>query len=242
MHPYFDPDGPPLAISHAGDTDHGDPAGSLAAYRRAAEQGFRWFQVDVVAIGEGQLVSQHAVFGRRRAWEGLDPEAVGEIVGHPVPTLVDLIEAFPDGHWNIEVKSTAVLPGLLDVLGAPGVLDRVCVSAPFHRSISRRLRDEFGERVCLCAPLVDGGLIGLPLTGWHRIRHDAVQVWSPLARSRWLVGRVRSRGVGFQVWTVNRRRRARRLLAWDVTALITDRHALIADEFRARGWWPDTAT
>lgn len=237
MHPYFDPDGPPLAISHAGDTDHGDPGGSVTAYQRAADVGFRWFQVDVVAIGHGDLASAHAVTGRKRRWESMSIAEVSEATGHPVPTLAQLLDGFPGAHWNIEVKSRAVLDGLLPLLRRPGVLDRVCVSAPFHRGIVRRLRSEFGDAICLCAPLVDGGLFGFPLWPFRRTRADAVQVWWPLLRSRRLVARVRSRGLGVQVWTVNTPTRADRLLDWDVTGLITDRHEMLRDVHAARGWW-----
>ena len=239
MHPCLHRFALPLAISHAGDTDHGDPACSAAAYRRARDLGYRWFQVDAVAIGGGVLVAQHAVAGRRRSWEHLDVATVSARAGRPVATLEALLAQFPDACWNIEVKARVTIPGLVDLLRRPGVLERVCVSSPFHRSIGRALRAEFGDRVCLCAPLVDGGLLGLPLWPFGRVRHDVVQVWWPLVWSRRVIARVRSRGLMFQVWTVNPTRRAHRLLRWGATGLITDRHEALRDGYRTLGCWPD---
>lgn len=238
MHPALQRFDLPLAVSHAGDTDHGDPAGSVAAYRRARELGYRWLQVDAVAIGDGVLVAQHAVAGRRRSWEHLDAAGVSDLAGRPVATLEALLAECPDVCWNVEVKSPATLAGLVRLLRRPGVLERVCVSSPFHRSIGRALRAEFGDRVCLCAPLLDGGLLGVPLWPFGRVRHDVLQVWWPLVWSRRVILRARSRGAMFQVWTVNRPRRARRLLRWGATGLITDRHEALRDVYREQGCWP----
>ncbi|MCB1005854.1 MAG: hypothetical protein KDB35_16850, partial [Acidimicrobiales bacterium] len=117
----------------------------MAAYRRARALGYRWLQVDAVAIGDGVLVAQHAVAGRRRSWEHLDANAVSDHAGRPVATLEALLGEFPDVCWNVEVKSRATLAGLVRLLREPGVLDRVCVSSPFNRSIGRALRAEFGD-------------------------------------------------------------------------------------------------
>ena len=49
VHSFFDNGGHPVAMSHGGD-DHapGLHTGTLAAYQRAHDFGFRYFQVDVV--------------------------------------------------------------------------------------------------------------------------------------------------------------------------------------------------
>jgi glycerophosphoryl diester phosphodiesterase len=217
----------PYVISHFGETSGGASRGSLEAYRQALAGGGRWIQVDVVAVGGGTLVSSHAVFGRRRAWEHLAPHQIEDDHGAP-PTLASILAELPDALVNIEVKSRRVFDGLVAVLSEPGVLERVCVSTPFHRGMSRELRARFGDAVCLCAPLFDGGLTGFRLVPWGRVRHDVIQIWWRLLVSRWVVHRATRRGHTVQVWTVNRAARARRLCRWGVTGLITDELAVTA--------------
>lgn len=238
-HPYFDGAPHPMAISHAGDTDSSEHGGSLAAYRLAHEHEFRWFQVDVVPIGGGRLGSAHAVFGRKRAWEDLTIEQVSKEVGRDVTTLNDLLDEFPDVKFNVEVKSRRAEAAVTALLEQPGAIGRVCISSPFHRGMSRRLRKRFGDSVCLAAPLADGGLIGLPLWPFRRVRHDTAQVWLPMIRSRKLVARVRTTGMRFQIWTANSATAIDRAVALGVTGIITDRHELLRDRLVDAGLWSE---
>lgn len=240
-HPYFDGAPLPIAISHAGDSDSGHHNGSRQAYRLAYEHGFRWFQVDVVTIGGGgtgdQLASGHTVFGRNRAWESMSIEEISASVGREVPLLADLLAEFDDVKFNVEVKSRRAEAALRDLLRQPGVIERVCISTPFHRGLSRRLRHEFGDEVCLAAPLVDGGLVGTSLVPFGRIRHDVCQVWLPLARSRRQVQRVLQQGMRFQVWTANSVTAIDRCVRLGVTGIITDRHAMLRQRLVDVGKW-----
>ncbi len=237
IHPYFDGAPSVMAMSHAGDSDTGHHNGSLKAYELAHDHAFRFFHVDVVAIGGSELASAHAIFGRRRSWEKCSIEEVSAEVGRQVSTLSSLVNALPDGRWNIEVKSRRAEYALIQLLEQPGVIDRVCVSSPFHRGMSRRLRQRFGNAVCLAAPLLDGGLLGLPIWPFRRVRHDAVQVWWPTVWSGTLVKRVVATGTRFQVWTINSPKRIDRMLALGVTGIITDRHQLLRDRLTIKGVW-----
>lgn len=237
LHPYFDGAPSPIAISHSGDTDSGARAGSRDAYRLAYENGFRWFQVDVVLIGGDQLVSAHTVFGRRRAWENLSIEEVSASAGHEVSLLSDLLDEFDDVKFNVETKSRCTESALRSLFARPGVLERVCLSTPFHRRLSRRFRHEYGDDVCLAAPLIDGGLIGVELVPFRRVRHDVCQVWLPLARSRRVVERALRRGMRFQVWTANSVKAIDHCLHLGVSGIITDRHKLLRQRLRDTGRW-----
>ncbi len=238
-HPYFG-DGRPRAISHAGVADRNSDPGTLTAYRRAHELGFRWLQVDVVAVDDHQLLSLHAVTGRSRRVEGRDRAELGRLLPDR-PTLSELLDALPRARLNVEIKSRRALPALLehlDRLDRTGDAGRLCVSAPFHRSILTTVRRRYGGRVATCASLLEGALVGLPLVRSRPPGPDAVQIWWPLtlvpgllARSRGALGRV-------EVWTVNSPSRVRHLLGRGVDAVVTDDHEAVREAFREVGAWP----
>ena len=61
-HPWFESTTDLVVMSHHGRADAKAHSGSLEALRAAYRAGYRWFQVDVVAIKD-DLVSMHAVLG-----------------------------------------------------------------------------------------------------------------------------------------------------------------------------------
>ena len=239
VHAFYQNSGLVVAISHAGDTSQGDPAGSLAAYRAAFDLGFRYFQIDVVKIRDDELVSGHAIIGRKPRWEDQSVESLRSN-GHHVDRVADIIDALPDARWNLEIKSKVAEPGLTKLLRAQDRrAERFGVSAPFNRRILKRLRAEFGNDLCTNASLLEGSLIGVPLIPMKTQHADAMQVFFPLVRSRRILERNRSRGIQFQAWPVNDRARMERLLDRGVRGIITDDHQLLRDVLTARGEWAD---
>ncbi|RMH69523.1 MAG: glycerophosphodiester phosphodiesterase [Actinomyces sp.] len=211
-------------ISHAGATGAGDPPGTLSAYRRALAHGFRWIQVDLVPVAGGELLSMHAVTGRRRRLERLDREELRRRAPDH-PTLTELLEALPDALVNLEIKSRRAEPALvavLDRLVAAGRGDRVLVSAPFHRGLLRRIRRRYAGRIATCASLLEGALIGVPLVPCGTPAPRVVQLWWPVALVPGLVGHLDRRGRKVEVWTVNGGWRLRHLVRRGVEGILTD--------------------
>ena len=239
MHEFFDNDGFPVAMSHGGD-DHqpGLRTGTLPAYQRAHEIGFRHFQVDVVLIGDGRLVSMHAVTGRKRRLEHLDLEQVIATVGHEVTAVDELVERFDDVRWNFEIKSKHALAALIDLIERYGLQRRCCVGAPFSTPILRRVRHRFPD-IATCTSLREGSLIGRPLLPTRNRGGDTVQMWWPMILGDWMLRPARTRGQRFQVWTVNDVDRAARLLDLGATGLITDDHEELRDFLRQRNAWKE---
>jgi len=240
VHPFYQNGGNVVAISHAGDTSGGAAAGSLAAYQAAWDAGFRYFQIDVVAVGGNDLVSGHAITGRKRKWED---QSVAELrsSGANVDRVADIIDAIPDGRWNLEIKSMVAEPALTALLRAQeNRAARFGVSAPFNRRILKRLRAEFGNELCTNASLLEGGLVGIPLIPMTKQHADAMQVIHVLSRSRRIIERNRSRGIQFQCWPVNSRSRIESLLDLGVRGIIADDHQLLRDVLIERGEWGPT--
>lgn len=238
IHPFYANNGRVVAISHAGDTSSGARAGSAEAYLAARELGFRYFQIDVVRVGD-ELVSHHSVWGRRLGWENETVDGLRS-AGHDIERVSDIIDAIPDGRWNLEVKSRTAEAALFDLLRSQhDRTSRFGVSAPFHRALLQRLRQEFGDELCTNASLIEGSLIGLPLVPMRTQHADAMQVLAPLVRSRRMVDLVRTQGIQFQAWPVNKRKVMERMLNLGVGGLITDNHELLRAILIERAEWAE---
>ncbi|NND74169.1 MAG: hypothetical protein HKN44_04105 [Ilumatobacter sp.] len=225
-HPFFEVR-PTLLISHSGDTAPTVAGGTLTAFKRAHDLGFRAFQVDVVAGPDGSLLSIHAVFGRKRRLERCSLDQARERAGADVPTLAELFERFPSARWNIEFKSTRCVGALMDHIRSHPRHDLLCVSGPFHRRALRRLRRQFPD-VATNAALVEGALLGVPLLPRHTAGPVGIQLFAPLAVGpivRWNTRNGRS----VQAWTVNDADRLATLRKRGVSGFIVDDYEAVAD-------------
>lgn len=200
-HPWFRSTTGSVVMSHHGRIRRSERPGSLDAIKGAYAAGFRWFQIDVVPI-DGDLVSLHAVFGRRWGFGRMTLAQVRAKLGYDVPTLSQLLDdpELRDARWNVEVKSRAALPALIATLKRTEAVSRVMVSAPMHRSVIREVRETFGTLVAVTAPVHHGGTFGRRFLS-PKLEHDGLQVhrWFAVpAQRRHGRGRVR-----VQSWTID---------------------------------------
>ena len=199
----------------------------MTAYRRAADLGFSVFQVDIVAVADDELLSMHAVVGRKLALERGSLAAARDRAGSDVPTLTELFAAFPDARWNIELKSTRCEAPLTAMLAAHPRRDLLCISAPFHTRVLRRLRARFDD-LATNASLLEGALTGFNLLPRCRDRAgDGVQLMARFASASVIRWNLR-RGRVVHAWTVNDPVRAQTLVGRGVTGLVIDDFAAVS--------------
>lgn len=246
MHPFLDHDGP-IPIVHRG-AAHTDDASVVentdAAFRRAYELGFRYFETDVRVSSDGVLVACHdhsllRVAGQRVsiadvAWAELSQVRVGD---QPLPRLVDLLDQYPDVSFNIDPKVDAAVRPLVDVLLDRDVLARTCVASFSDRRL-RWVRTALGHRVCTAAGPAELARALSQVARSRRLNLPGVDV---LQVPRWLVRRrllAASACVGLpvHVWTVNDGTEMARLLAEGVDGVMSDDTAVLAEVFGVNGW------
>ncbi|HEU0088663.1 MAG TPA: glycerophosphodiester phosphodiesterase [Pseudonocardiaceae bacterium] len=256
QHPYLD--GPfPRAFAHRG-WHLGELAGmenSLAAFRRAVREGYRYLETDVQATRDGVVVVLHdTTLDRTTDGSG----AIGQLdwaaartarVGgrEPVCRLADLLEELPRALLNIDVKSDAAVAPVLDLLRRTRGWDRVCL-ASFSEARLQRIRKVAGPRLLTSmgsasvaalrlrsvlpwwpiGPPVRGGLAQLPVR-----RHGIRLV------DRALLHYAHRQGLEVHVWTVDRAEEMAALLDLGVDGLVTDRPDELRAVLRARGAWPE---
>ncbi|MFG3147340.1 glycerophosphodiester phosphodiesterase [Streptomyces sp. M41(2017)] len=248
-HPYLDHPGP-IPFAHRGGSADG-LENTLTQFRRAVDAGYRYIETDVHATADGRLVAFHDVtLDRVTDGAGRISDLPWEDVRHarvagtePVPLFEELLETFPEVHWNVDVKAEPALLPLLDLIGRTDAWDRVCVGSFSEARVVRaqhlagpRLATSFGTR----------GVLNLRLRSWGvpaAVRRSAIAAQVPEAQSgvpvvdRRFVRAAHARGLQVHVWTVNEPQRMHRLLDLGVDGIMTDHIDTLRKVLEDRGSW-----
>lgn len=243
----------PRAIAHRG-WHTGDLAGlenSIAAFRRAVDEGYRYLETDVHTTSDGVLMAFHDIV-LDRVTDGRGPIAAlsyrevrqARIRGTAmIPTLAEVLEACPDAHFNIDPKSDGAVGPLLDVLGESGSWDRVGIGS-FSDARLRTLRRAAPPGVATSlGPRQVAALKIRSVTGGIGSYDGAVAAQIPLRMGRFRLltdGFVRAAhraGLEIHAWTINDPDEMTRLLDIGVDGIITDRPDLLRDILVGRSQW-----
>lgn len=246
QHPDLDP-GWPIAFAHRGGHDVA-PENTMASFEHAVSIGYRYLETDVHLTLDGALVSFHdedlkrtcgidARIGEMTAAEVAEARVDGE---HPIPLMADLLEAFPTARFNIDAKNDVAVEPLCDLVRAFDALDRVCLAA-FELKRLKVMRSVLGTGLITnMSPVEIGTLLwtGRVFGAAHRI----AQVPTSLGRlnivNRRFISNAKQRGIAVNVWTINDRAEAERLVDLGVDGLMTDDTQMLRDLFVERGHWP----
>lgn len=262
-HPFLDDGGPVLAFAHRGGARHPKLTGlenTRAAFAHAVSLGYRYLETDVHVTRDGVLVAFHDALLERVTdgtgrLEDVDLARLGSLrVGgsEPVPTLADLVAAFPDARFNVDLKTGAAVAPLAAFVAEHRLEERVLVGS-FSRRRLRRFRRLAGPRVATSASPVEVALcVLLPARLSRPVLRllpggapAALQVPHRLGRllvaSPGVVRRAHAAGLPVHVWTVDDPQEMRELLDRGVDGLMTDRTDLLREVLVERGLWPSMA-
>jgi glycerophosphoryl diester phosphodiesterase len=243
----------PLAFAHRGGAADGDE-NTVAAFGRAVKLGYRYLETDTHATADGVAVVFHdhtlaRIAGRPEriralSWAQLSRIRVdGEQV---VPRLSDVLDAWPDIRFNIDVKDDAAVEPTLSAVRAAGAQDRVLL-ASFSDARTARMRAALGPSVA--TSLGSRGVAQLWAAsragrGAARIagRVAAAQVpprQGPLrVVDERFVRYAHRLGLQVHVWTIDAPDRMNELLDLGVDGIMTDRIDVLRDVYTTRGCWP----
>ncbi len=147
----------PLAFAHRGGPAHA-PENSWRAFEHAVGLGYRYLETDAQATADGVLIAFHdrtleRVTGRpgRVSRLPLAEISAARIGGtEPIPVLEDLLAAWPDVRFNIDIKDGPVIAPLAQVLRRTNAWDRVCVCS-FSAARLWTARRVLDRPVCMAA-------------------------------------------------------------------------------------------
>ncbi len=229
------------------------PENTLEAFERALADGATALELDIHRTSDGHFVVAHDPHGLRLAgvpdhicalclddvkrWD-VSTTDVRDLGHHAVPTLEEVLEAFPNVPMSVDHKpgDLGAVPDLLELLARHGAEDRVTL-ASFSVQVMGRIRSlGYPGRTALTRPEIVW-LRFLPTALARKlVAGDAAQIPTHsgpirLDGTRFLE-KCRKLGIRTDFWVVNDPAQARSLLDAGATGVMTDDPALIAPVFR----------
>jgi glycerophosphoryl diester phosphodiesterase len=241
----------PLAIAHRGGAWE-SPENSAEAFSSCYALGFRYFETDVRATADGVALAFHdAHLERLTGSEALirdtpwDQVQRARIHGHAeILRLDELLMAYPDVVFNVDVKETAAIDPFVEVIRRTRAGDRVVVASFSHRRMSA-VREALGPRQA--TSLSPREVIGVRRAADGRATR-LLPRWAACAQVPEAFGGRRivdeafvevchDLGMQVHVWTVDEPETAARLLQLGVDGIMTDRPSMLKATYQQLGCW-----
>ena len=263
----------PHAFAHRGGAAH-VPENSWTAFEHAVKLGYSYLETDARATSDGRLMAFHDRTVDR-VTDGSGPigsltyqevKALRVAGSEPIPLIEDLLGAWPEVRFNIDLKDEPGIALLPDVLRRTGAWDRVCVTS-FSGSRLRAARGLLDRPVCMATspaviaairytvgPVGPAGPAGpagragsasgagrrrQPGLLARRLAHWQVRCAQVPARvaSGSFVRRAHALGLDVHVWTINDRAEMIRLLDLGADGIMTDDIGTLREVLIERGQW-----
>jgi glycerophosphoryl diester phosphodiesterase len=238
----------PIAFAHRGGPAL-FPENTWRAFEHAVSLGYAYLETDAHATADGVLVAFHdktldRVTDRAGAIASLPASEVAKarIAGtDPIPLLEDLLGAWPDVRFNIDVKDSPASRPVAELIRRTASWDRVCITS-FSAARLRATRRLLDRPVCMAASpagaaALRSGLPGKQLApGFERRLVRCAQLPVGLAKAP-LIRRAHEAGLQVHVWTVNDRALMESLLDLGVDGIMTDQTEMLRDVLISRAQW-----
>ena len=242
----------PIAFAHRGGPAH-HLENSWPAFEHAVSLGYTHLETDAQATADGVVLAFHdrtldRVTGRsgriaRMPYRQVAAARVGGI--EEIPRLEDVLAAFPEVRFNIDVKDGPVVRPLAALIRRLAAWDRVCLCS-FSSYRLRVMRQVLGDRVCMA--LAPSGVAAVRLAGNFPVVGPALAArlatlgvrcaQIPVAvTTRGFVRQAQALGLKVHVWTVNDRTQMNCLLDLGADGIMTDDTVLLREVLTERGLW-----
>ena len=233
------------------------PENTMPAFERAVEAGADALEMDTHLTRDGVLVVAHddtalRTTGVPRPWGELDIEDVERLdagwgfiakdgsrpfAGHGirVPRFEDVLAAFPDVQFNVDLKASAALP-MLELLRRMHAVERVTLASFQLRTLVEVRRHGYEGETALSQTEV-ASLLSMPAVLWRQLplTGNAAQVPTRQGPIRFdrasFVAKCHSLGLRVDFWVVDDRAEAARLLELGADGIMTNDPAALRPLF-----------
>jgi len=226
------------------------PENTLLGFAKAVALGITHIETDVNASSDRVAVVSHdpdldrvaGVRGAVRERTMAELRAIDLGYGQGFCSLADALDAFPDAHFNIDVKSADAVSPTVAAIRDAGAIDRVLVTSFSEARRRAAVRELPGVATSASGARFARALIAGKLRLSPAVRRalapvDAVQVpqraLGLAITTRRMIAQLHGAGVEVHVWTINDAGTMDDLLDLGVDGIVTDR-ADIALEVIAR--------
>lgn len=225
----------------------------MPAFEQAVALGYRYLETDVHLTADGELVAFHDTDLQRTCgvdvtiaastWSELSELRVEG--REPIPLMTDLLDRFPDARFNIDCKSDAAAPALVQLVRERDLLARICIGSFSHARLIK-LRSLLGADLLTSTSPQEIARLRLTgrITGAAR-RAAQVPVHagdSALGRRITVVNQrfvraAHGQGTTVHVWTIDDPAEMHRLLDLGVDGIMTDRPEVLRGVLTERNEW-----
>jgi glycerophosphoryl diester phosphodiesterase len=226
---------------------------TMPAFQACVDLGYRYLETDVQVTADGVLVAFHDPTLERvtdhsgrvehLTWSQIAEARIGG--REPILRLEDLLGAWPDVRFNLDIKAAGVLAPLVRLVRRMDIADRLCLGS-FSDARIAAARRLFGPG--LCTSLGPRGVAALRLSSYSpraaglvRIQAGCAQVPLQLGGRALVderfVAAAHERGLQVHVWTVDDPAEATAMLDLGVDGIMTDRPAWLRELLEKRGQW-----
>jgi glycerophosphoryl diester phosphodiesterase len=240
-HPFFSASRP-LVFAHRGGAALA-PENTIAAFDNGLALGADGLELDVHVSRDGIVVVHHdSTLDRTTELRGpIAGRTADELARADVPALERVLARYRDARIIVEMKGNRaeLAAATIDAVRRADAVERVCLGA-FGLRVLRAAR-ALEPRIATSAAREE--VRWALYRSWCRwpvraVGYAGYQVPEIAGRTRVVSPRfveyAHRAGLGVQVWTVDAEADARRLLAWGVDALITDRPDIIVPIVRSK--------
>lgn len=233
-------DGPkPRILAHRGlPIDHAE--NTLGAFRAAVDTGVEILETDVHLSKDGQVIVAHdpdleRVAGRPGLVSDFTAAELADMdlgFGQGFPTLVEVLENFPNQKFNIDLKIPTTIDPFVDVVQQLDAHDRLLVTSFDEKTRASAVAKLPGVvSSAASTSIIEGKLrswLGLSPDTWSLAPEiKALQVppvhWGLVLVNPQFVRGAHHKGLEVHVWTVNEPADMKRLLDMGVDGIVTDR-------------------
>ena len=236
----------PIAIAHRGGEEAGiDKKNTMAAFKAAYDAGYKYFETDVVLAASGEVVVYHG--SRNWLHAGIDgdlprktlqkmslPEIRRQIKrgGEKVPTLEELLTAFPDIKFFIDPKTDEVVFPLAKLVKKLGVQARVTIGSFYYERL-QTLHNLF-KTDNVSTNLIIGRGLRLRNKNLDMLKNgrlagvEAIQLHHSLV-SEQMLNLVHKQGLRAVIWTANSPISIKNAIKCGADGVISDRLTLLKE-------------
>lgn len=247
----------PIIMAHRGGGDEA-VENSFGAFREMYGLGIRHIETDAQLTADGVVVLNHdetveRMYGTQGVIAEMTYAEIAELrnaSGEQMPRLDEVLEEFPELHFNIDAKTDQVAMPLVELLESTGALDRTLIASFSEKRLEKIRSLDLPD---LTTSLGVAAVVRLMLASETVSTADTWRVNGPMNHVRAvqvpekmkgirvvnprLIATAHTAGLAVHVWTVNEPAAMVRLLDWGVDALITDRPTMAREILRARNQW-----
>jgi glycerophosphoryl diester phosphodiesterase len=243
---------PPLAFAHRGGAAEGDE-NTEQAFARAVSAGYRYVETDVHATRDGVAVVMHddtldrmtGVPGRVGELSYRDLASIRVAGASAIPTLGEVLEAWPAIKFNIDIKADAAVDPTVAAVEGAGAQARVLL-ASFSDARLKAVRTRLKVATSMAQHEVRNLWLASRIGLRVRVPETVVAVQVPVRQGRLRVvdrrflALAHRLGLQVHVWTIDDPSEMAGLLDLGVDGIMTDRIDVLKEVFIQRGLWKDS--